>query len=373
MGFHHWWMWGLETVLLSAVLFAVQIPLRRKKHPVLRTAVFLLKLLLVPGMALLFVAIESKAAYRSGDWVTAAYLALLGDTAASVAEYLFRRWPRKKKTECPCFLVLCGALAFVFTFSVLFYGSWNASRVTVTKRTWTAQGLKTAHTFAFAADLHAGSAQSGDTLLDMCRQINAAKPEFVVLGGDITDELSSREDMLGVYGILSTIESPVYFVYGNHDRQPKAEYTGGRTYKDGELIEAIEGAGIRILKDEYVRIAEDLILLGREDLSREERLPWAELAGSYEGEGALIVADHEPYDTEQLAAEVSALQVSGHTHAGQLWPLRLVYRILGLPAYGEFREPGTVLWVSAGASGWMMPLRTEKQCSWELITLIPEG
>ena len=72
----------------------------------------------------------------------------------------------------------------------------------------------------------------------------------------------------------------------------------------------------------------------------------------------LHCADHQPYDKEQLAAEESALQLSGHTHAGQLWPLQMVYRMLSLPAYGEFKEPGTLLYVSAGAGVWSMPLRT---------------
>ena len=85
-----------------------------------------------------------------------------------------------------------------------------------------------------------------------------------------------------------------------------------------------------------------------------------------------MVADHQPYDDEQLAAEVSALQLSGHTHAGQLWPLRTVYRyLLGLPVYGEFEKPGTRLYVSAGTFGWMVPLRTERHCEWDLITLQP--
>ena len=89
------------------------------------------------------------------------------------------------------------------------------------------------------------------------------------------------------------------------------------------------------------------------------------------GAGALIVADHMPFDKEQLAAEESALQLSGHTHAGQVWPLRGVYRMLGLPAYGEYAEPHTRLYVSAGESGWTPTLRTEVHCEWELITLLP--
>ena len=67
-----------------------------------------------------------------------------------------------------------------------------------------------------------------DDLAELCRQINAAAPEFVILGGDVTDELTSFNDMVLTYQNLSRIEAPVYFVYGNHDRQPNAAYFGGR-------------------------------------------------------------------------------------------------------------------------------------------------
>ena len=52
-------------------------------------------------------------------------------------------------------------------------------------------------------------------------------------------------------------------------------------------------------------------------------------------------------------------------------PLKTVYRLLGLPAYGEFHKEGTELLVSAGESCWMVPLRTEENCEWHLITLKP--
>lgn len=369
-------IWIAEIIIIWAVLFAVQIPLRGKEHPVARTVLFLVKALFVPGTALLFVAIESSAAYRRGDVLAALYIVMLADVSASAAEYIIRRIHMRKDRAAgkrPCRIVLAGVLSGVFCIGIFLYGTLNAGTVTEKKHVWTASGLKSEHTFAFAADIHAGSAQSMDTLREFCRQVNAEAPEFVILGGDITDELTSYEDMKTAYAILSDIEAPVYFIYGNHDRQPGAEYVGGRTYRDEQLEETIRNAGIRILSDEYVQAADDLVLLGREDVSRTgERKPWKLLVNPYEGEGALIVADHQPYDTEQLSAEHSALQLSGHTHAGQLWPLQLLYRLLGLPAYGEFEEPDTRLYVTAGESGWMMPLRTEAHCEWELITLRPQ-
>ena len=369
-------VWTLEIIAVWAILFAIQIPLRKKQRTVLSAVIFLLKVLLIPLTALMFVAFVQPLAYNHGDVITAVYLALVGDVAASIAEYVIRRirYSRVGKAGRPaCLMKLNGVLSLVFCMCFFLYGTINAGCVVEKSLEWQAEGLTTEHRFVFMADIHAGSAQPLSTLEEVCRQINEAGPEFVILGGDITDELTSHEDMIAAYRVLSQIEAPIYFIYGNHDRQPDSDLVGGRTYSDEELAATIENAGITILADDYKQIADDLILLGREDLtSPQGRKDWSELVNPYEGAGALIVADHQPYDEEQLAREESALQLSGHTHAGQLWPLQLFYRLLGLPAYGEFEFAGTRLYVTAGESGWALPLRTEERCEWDLITLRPQ-
>ena len=367
-------IWIIEIVISYIVLFAIQIPLRMKEHRMLRTLVFAVKVFLILATALLFVAIECRFSYRHGDILNAVYIVLAGDVLASIVEYVIRGLLRRNDDEDEhgrFRFVLYGVLSMAFCLCIFLYGTWNAGNITVKEHTWKAEGLKQAHTFAFVADIHSGSSQSMDTIRKMCRDINESKPEFVVLGGDMTDELTSYDDMVETYKILSEVEAPMYFIYGNHDRQPDSDYLDGRTYQDEQMEEEIRKAGITILSDEYAKLDDDLVLLGREDRTVKTRKSWDELENPYEGTGALIVADHAAYDSDQLDEEKSALQLSGHTHAGQLWPLQMFYRMLRLPAYGEFRKPGTLLYVSAGASDWMMPFRTEEHCEWDLITLEP--
>ena len=364
----------IEIALALAVLSAVQIPIRRSGKRSLRAAVFIIKLLLIPIAALLFVAIDSGIVYRSGYILCAVYTALIGDSAADAAEFLLRCFRRNKedKSMPGCDQKTVAFLGLIFCIALTAYGFWNSQQYVRTVHEWDAEGAIRPHTFAFVADIHAGSAQPVEKLHDLCRQINESKPEFVILGGDVTDEFTTREEMESTYAILSEIDAPTYYIYGNHDRQPGAGDLHGRTYSDEQLSEAIRGAGIIILQDEYVKISDDLVLLGREDLSMDGvRKDWKDLPERDAGEYALVVADHEPYDNGQLSEERSALQISGHTHAGQLWPLQIIYRILGYQAYGEFDHPGTLLYVSAGASVWKAPLRTEEHCEWDLVTLRP--
>ena len=367
-----WALLVAETVLAWIMLYLIQLPLRKGEHEAVRTIVFVSKLILIPVIALLFVAIEWSVSYVRGDVLCAIYVALIADVVSSVVEYVVRRIRAKKDDEIrhgfdnrigiPLGLAVCIA--------VLAFGITNAETVNMDAHDWHAEGLEQEHIFAFASDLHTGSAQSMDVLEEFCRQVNESGAEFLILGGDITDERTSYGDMVETYRILSMIDVPVYMVYGNHDRQPGAHMAGGRTYSDEQLLEAIDDAGITLLTDDYIEVASDLVLLGREDLNSDARKDWSDLVNPYPGK-TLIVADHQPYDREQLDSEVSALQVSGHTHAGQLWPLQTVYRLLDLPACGEFGYPGTRLYVTPGMSGWMVPLRTEAHCAWELITLHP--
>ena len=369
-------LWILEIIAFMVGLYAVQIPLRKKGFPALKAIIFVLKILLIPAAAMLFVAIVNSLTYRHSDMFAAAYIALIADVGADIAEYVIRRLRRRKEErtgKSSNRLIRIGILSAVFCLCIFAYGFVNAGHVSENEHVWMCEGITQTHTFAFAADLHIGSARSMRILREFCRQVNDAAPEFVILGGDVTDELTSYDDMCTAYSLLSEIDAPVFFIYGNHDRQPDASFFGGRTYSDEQLEKTIREAGIIILSDEFVKPADDLTLLGREDVSMgTKRAAWSDLVNPFEGTGALIVADHQPYDNEQLEAEESALQLSGHTHAGQLWPLQIVYRMLSLPAYGEFKEPGTLLYVTAGAGVWSMPLRTEAHCEWELITLVSQ-
>lgn len=363
-----------EIILMWIVLTAIQFPLRKEEHKIVRSIIFLMKIILIPAVALLFASIEWAITYIHADILCALYIALIGDVAASIIEYAVRRiraWRDAGGKFHHKFDYRIGvSISLAVCFAMLAFATVNAETVRMDTHEWQAEGLMQEHTFAFAADLHSGSSMSMDSLKDLCRQVNDSDAEFLILGGDVTDENTSYEEMIETYAILSTVEIPVYLVYGNHDRQPSADYVGGRTYTDEQLTGAIDGAGIILLTDDYVQVASDLVLLGREDVSAgDARKDWSELVNPYTG--ALIVADHQPFDQNQLRIEKSALQLSGHTHAAQLWPLGFFYNLVNLPTYGEYDYPGTRLYVTPGVSGWAPLLRTEAHSGWELITLHP--
>ncbi len=337
---------------------------------------FAVKLLLIPASGFFLIAADSIIAYKAIGLLGALYLVLIGDVLGSIVEYFIRVIIKgcKDSEIYVCNPVQRGILSVLFCAAITLLSIWNATHVRMQEHQWVIDGIEQEHTFAFVSDIHAGTAQSLDNLKGVCEKINQQKPEFVILWGDVTDELTTYDDMVKTYEIIGEIDAPVYFIYGNHDRQPNASFIGGRSYTDEQLTKSIEDAGIIILSDDYVKVADDLVLLGREDISAgNKRIGWDELENPYEGEGALIVADHQPFDKDQRKKQNAALQISGHTHAGQLFPLRFIYSAAGIETYGEYERDNTLLYVSAGESGWGVPLRTEARCEWELITLHPQN
>ena len=369
-------LWAAEFIIVFAALFAVQIPLRKRKLPVINAIIFGIKVFLVLLMPVIFIHVDNWFTYRCADLVAVIDIVILSDVAASIVEFVvrnIRQLKDKSSEKQPCQIKMIAVIGAVVCIGVALYGSINARHVTMNTHTWAVEGLKQQHTFAYASDIHAEDDHMEKNLIKFRDQVNKMKPEFVILGGDVTDEKSSYDEMVHAWKIISEIDAPVYFVYGNHDRQPDARIFGGRTYSDEQLVETIEAAGATILTDEFVKVSDDLILLGRYDMSLEnERAPWSELVNPYEGEGALIIADHQPHDDDQLDNMKAVLQLSGHLHAGQLWPLQTICRVIGMPVLDEYEKPYIKLYMTSGLGGWAIPFRTESRAAWELITLTPE-
>lgn len=375
--------WFAMFLLAEVLLFVVQLPLRLRDSQALGIVTLVVKAFLATFDAYMIVAVISGFCWDHDFFLAALYCALIGDCVASVVWSVARLLGRlvRRKPERPTALPVrlrrqlpVALLSLVLGGVVIGYGTWNMQTVVCEPHVVESSKLTSRHTFAYLADLHVGTAQQLASLEDVVAQIREAQPDFVILGGDVSDEKTSAEWLERAYELLGTIDAPTYFVYGNHDRQPSASLVGGATYTDDELVATIERNGITVLVDEYVVLSDDIVLLGREDISAGEARQTGDVLAAQNPDASafLIVADHQPYgDEDDVAALHADLQVSGHTHAGQLFPLQFVYNAVGLPAYGAYQLGGSSLWVSSGEAGWGYPLRTEARSTWNLITLEP--
>lgn len=191
------------------------------------------------------------------------------------------------------------------------------------------------------SDLHLGYHNPKAELHRWVDMINAEKPDYVLIAGDIID-ISVRplieENMAEEF---KRIQAPVYACLGNHEY-----YTGEplaqQFYKD---------AGINLLRDTSVVVG-DLCIIGRDDRTNSHRKAGAKLFAEADHSKYTIVLDHQPYYLEQAERAGIDFQLSGHTHRGQVWPISWITDYMYECAYGEHQRGNTRYYVSSGMGIW---------------------
>lgn len=268
-------------------------------------------------------------------------------------------------------LYRCGLIPILVGVLVFAYGTINMNHIRQTAYEIKTDKLEGNYRIVLLTDIHYNTVQSSDVLKDKLPEINAQKPDIVILGGDIVEEGTSKQEMQEVFRLLGSIDSKygVYFIYGNHDQQP---YTNFRTFTDEELVQAIEESGIRILEDEYIEIGTDLILAGRGNAAwgaTRKRPSTEEILRGADRNKYIIMVDHQPIGAEENAAQGVDLELSGYTHAGQIWPVGLFSELAGVLNYGEYEREGCKVIVSSGVAGWRYSMRTGKHCEYVVIDI----
>lgn len=273
-------------------------------------------------------------------------------------------------------LYCCGLVPLAATLLVLLFGYWNMNHVVETDYTvYTQKDIRDeGYQIAFLSDLHYGISMDQQKLQAYADEIAEKQPDLVLLGGDIVDESTMLENMQQVFQILGSIPSTfgTYYVYGNHDR---ALYTSTPDFTPAQLQQAMEDAGVRVLSDETVQLSEDLVLAGREDISYSGytagRAPSAKLLEQVDPADFIVMLDHQPRDFQANQEAGADLQLSGHTHAGQIWPIGLISEAFHFNelTYGQLQMEGFQVIVSSGMAGWGYTIRTSGRSEYVMISV----
>lgn len=199
---------------------------------------------------------------------------------------------------------------------------------------------------ALLSDLHLGTLIGEGWLADRIAQVESLKPDLVILCGDILEGDGPRE--MNLLPVLRRLRAPmgVFAVTGNH------EFYAGLEKSVSFLAEA----GFHVLRDAAVAVRPGLVLAGVDDLTARRQLARGgdPVRRALEGRpaGATIFLSHTPWQAERAATAGAGLMVSGHTHAGQIWPfgwlVRLSYRLLE----GRYEVGGMPVIVCRGTGTW---------------------
>lgn len=196
------------------------------------------------------------------------------------------------------------------------------------------------------SDLHLGSLLGKQWLEARVEQVQAEKPDIVVLLGDIFEGHGPpREDL---FQVLRRISAPmgVWFVLGNH------EYHG----RHNADMSRIKYDGLKVLNNSWTEVRPGLVLAGVEDLTSNHRSgkggdPILKTLTDRPS-GATVLLSHTPWQADKAASAGTGLMLSGHTHGGQIWPfsylVQRIYPLLG----GRYKVNGMTVIVCRGTGTW---------------------
>lgn len=226
-----------------------------------------------------------------------------------------------------------------------------------------ADGLR----IALFSDLHIGGKMTYHVLFRVCEEINSMDPDIVLFAGDLIGNFEKLiQNCDRASGILSRISAKLgkYAVFGNHDIYGGRSEIFARIMTDG---------GFSILSSDKVKLkGRKVFIIGAEDYFKNVHCA-EEVRLLAEPDEFSVILAHEPDTAPAMAPSGAALQLSGHTHAGQIvlpiyGPLSKTY--MGKEYMrGTYDVDGMTLFVTSGIGNSVLPMRfgcTPEVC---LITL----
>ena len=250
---------------------------------------------------------------------------------------------------------------FVLVFGVFLYGNihyYNKVRVPLEL---TSKKLSRDYRVVMVSDLHLGYHNTRKELARWVDMINAEKPDFILIAGDLIDGSIRPLNEERMAEEFHRLQAPVYACLGNH------EHFGG----DANARQFYKDAGIHLLIDEAAVIDSAIVIIGRDDRMNRHRKSVKDLmaAASVNWTPAMppelakkpytvnnppytIVLDHQPYDLDRAEKAGVDFQLSGHTHRGQVWPISWITDAIYECSWGSYQRGDTQYYVSSGLGLW---------------------
>jgi predicted MPP superfamily phosphohydrolase len=201
------------------------------------------------------------------------------------------------------------------------------------------------------SDIHLESYKYKKRIAYIIDRVNELKPDLVVITGDLIDGNVCEEEVFcqqlrsikATHGVLA--------ITGNH------EFYAGLD----NFMELAKRSNIKVLRNETVTIADTLQIIGLEDDTASQfglKGPDPDtLIKSCNPDKPIIVLYHRPMYFDQMVEKGVDLQLSGHTHAGQIPPMELIVWLYYKYPFGLFEKDGAYIYTSSGTGIWGPEMR----------------
>ncbi len=249
-------------------------------------------------------------------------------------------------------------LSFVLYILLMWRGYKNYIKINIKEYTVEISDYDTELNLVFLSDIHLSELRSISYVKEIVEKVNKLSADCILVGGDTIESHMDYLEGRGFDKILRKMRSEygVYGVLGNH------EYIGNLD----KNIEYLERCGIKILMDESI-VIKKLEFIFRDDETNHSR---KKIKNIYRTAYPKVVVDHRPKFEEALGEHIE-LQLSGHTHGGQFFPVNLGYMLKYKVIYGYKKIKNMAVIVSSGVGTGFFTYRTWSKS--EIVKIIIRG
>jgi predicted MPP superfamily phosphohydrolase len=205
------------------------------------------------------------------------------------------------------------------------------------------------------SDIHLSPMDNKSLLEKITTKINSLNPDIIFLAGDIVDDKPSvlKGNKTGSSFFKLKCKYGIFASTGNHEFITGIE----------EAEKYIEDHNINLLRDSFIKTDDGFIVAARDDRSKKsftgkERLPLNKIINDSVKGYPVILMDHTPFGLEEAEKNGVDLQLSGHVHHGQLFPLNYITSMIYEKSWGYLKKGKTQYYISCGVGTWGPPVRT---------------
>ncbi len=211
------------------------------------------------------------------------------------------------------------------------------------------------------SDLHITSFTTPDSIRKIFEKVQSLNPDLIVITGDVVDIDIMKDDKYLKYG-FELLQAPygVYAITGNHEYYAKLN----------SFLEAFEKLGIPVLRNQSIVAGEVINVAGINDTDWKNVENISKSLSAVDAKYPVLFLSHRP-ETFDIAAKqgYKIIQLSGHTHAGQIPPIEIARRYFMEYNYGLYNIEDSVMYVTSGTRWWGPPMRFANKGEIAVITL----
>lgn len=255
----------------------------------------------------------------------------------------------------------------VISLILVIYGYYNMNSIYFREFEIVSEKVSRPYKLLLISDTHYGNVQRSGVLSSAIDEINKNDFDFVILAGDIVDESTSKEKLAEVFGELGRINNKngIYYVTGNHDT---LSFGRNSHFTISDIRNELHKNDIIFADENSFDISDEITIIGRKDKSLGTRKSLSEYGDLND---YVIVIDHQPPKKTDDISDAD-LVLSGHTHAGQIFPFKIFISMVNDYVSGLYKKDDTNIIVSSGFAGWNIPVRTHEHSEYVIIDIVPK-